>query len=48
MHSAPLKKHIFFGCREAGKLADEKSRKLEESTYAVWMQRKRAHGGDLI
>lgn len=48
MHSALLNKHIFFGCREAGELADEKSRKLKESTFAAWMQRKLAHAGDLI
>ena len=33
MHSTPLKKHILFGCGEAGRRADEKSCKLEESTY---------------
>lgn len=48
MHSAPLRKHIFSGCREAGKLADEKSRKQEERTYAVWTQGKRADGGHLF
>lgn len=33
MHSASMKKHIFRGCGDAGKLADEKSCKLGESKY---------------